>query len=205
MVTQDIRRIIPTQIAVLGTLAEFHHEPIPYDMAALVSLVTKINPDMLCLEMTPEQWQQRDFSQLPPEFGEALLPLAHQTDMVVVPVAGDSPPEPTAPGLRGTLIRLIRRWLAALQKRAPNPASINSGWRHFIADLFYILIDWLAGRHTRSVWKQHTDRVVMEVLNAIRRDPGCRVLVVANVRHCHHIRYKLKKYPEVQTVSFNEL
>ena len=46
-----------TRVAVLGTLAEFHREPIPYDLAALVRLVTDLGPDLLCLDMTPEQWQ----------------------------------------------------------------------------------------------------------------------------------------------------
>ena len=36
---------------------------------------------------------------LPPEFGQALLPLAYQTDMVVVPLAeADPPAEPSAAG-----------------------------------------------------------------------------------------------------------
>ena len=76
----------PTTIAVLGTLAEFHREPIPYNLTALVHLVADIHPDLLCLDMTTEQWQQQDFATLPPEYQEALLPLAEQTDIVVVPL-----------------------------------------------------------------------------------------------------------------------
>lgn len=55
----------PTQIAVLGALAEFHRDPLPYDLAALVALVAEINPDLLCLDISPEQWQRQDFSSLP--------------------------------------------------------------------------------------------------------------------------------------------
>jgi hypothetical protein len=49
-----------TRVAVLGTLAEFHREPIPYDLKALVQLVSQLNPDFLCLEMTPQQWHDQD-------------------------------------------------------------------------------------------------------------------------------------------------
>src|SRR5512141_817836 len=91
-----------TQVAVIGTLTEFHQEPLPYKLKALVKLVTDLRPDLLCLDITPDQWQRRDFADLPPEYREALLPLAHQTDMVVVPI-GDVQPleEPQAAGWRG--------------------------------------------------------------------------------------------------------
>ena len=46
----------PTPVAVLGTLAEFHREPIPYDLAALVRLAVTLRPDLLGLDMTTEQW-----------------------------------------------------------------------------------------------------------------------------------------------------
>ncbi len=49
-----------TPVAVLGTLAEFHKEPIPYDMKALIGLVSDLRPDLLCLDMTFEQWWQCD-------------------------------------------------------------------------------------------------------------------------------------------------
>src|SRR3972149_11760769 len=90
-----------TPVAVIGTLAEFHREPIPYDLSTLVRLVHDLKPDLLCLDITPDQWQRRDFADLPPEYREALLPLAHQTDIVVVPLAGGRPPQgPTAAGWR---------------------------------------------------------------------------------------------------------
>lgn len=202
----DHQAQVRTPVAVLGTLAEFHREPIPYDLKALIQLVAELHPDLLCLELTVEQWQHRDFSQLPPEYAEALLPLASQTDMVIVPVAGDmTSPEPTAPGLRGALIRLLRRWLAALQKAAPGPAAVNSGWRHALADLLYVLTAWLAGPGTWRLWKRYTALVVKEVLHTVRRDPGCRVLVVANARHCHHIRYQLRRHSEVEIRAFDRL
>jgi hypothetical protein len=65
------------RVAVLGTLAEFHREPIPYDMSVLLELVAEINPDLLCLDMTPEQWHESDFEGLPPEYQEAGSPDGH--------------------------------------------------------------------------------------------------------------------------------
>lgn len=195
-----------TPVAVLGTLAEFHKEPIPYDLNALVKLVSRLHPDLLCLDMTPEQWQQRDFGGLPPEYREALLPLAYQTDIVIAPIAGEHPPEETnAPGWRGKAISILRRWLATLQRTAPGPDAINQGLRHHIADLLYSLGGWLAGRTARKKLSEHTDHLTQAVLELARRDPDARILVVVNVRHCHIIRAALKKYPEIKVVKYLDL
>jgi len=195
-----------TMIAVLGTLADFHREPIPYNLGALVQLVRRIQPDLLCLDLTPEQWRTRTFADLPPEYREALLPLAHQTDIVVVPIAGECPPpEPAAPGWRGQVIRWARSGLAALHRSAPGPAAANQGWRHEAANWLYALIGWLAGPELQRDWKNHIDQLTRQVLETARRDPGRRILVAVNVRYCHHIRHALHGRPELRVVDLSEL
>lgn len=198
--------VVRTPVAVLGTLAEFHRHPIPYDLAALVRLVRALRPDLLCLEMTPEQWSRREFSDLPPEYRDALLPLAQQTDIVVVPIAGDRPPpEPTASSWRGSVIVLLRRLLAFVQRTAPGPAALNEGPLHHMADGLYGLIARLSGPEAVRAWRAHTDHLVAQVLSVARRDPGRRILVVVNLRHCHHIRPALRRHPQIREGSYSQL
>ncbi len=195
-----------TPVAVLGTLAEFHREPIPYDLDALVRLVIDLRPDLLCLDLSPDEWQKRDFDELPPEYREALLPLAYQTDIVIAPIGRAAPPqEPTASGWKGWFITQLRRWLASLQRTAPGPAAINQGLRHHVANLLYDAIALLVGQETYRQWKAHTDQLIRQVVEVVHRDPGCRILVVVNVRHCHVIRNALRKRPEVQVVEYRSL
>ncbi|HEY6102004.1 MAG TPA: hypothetical protein VI007_02135 [bacterium] len=190
-----------TRVAVLGTLAEFHREPIPYDLRSLVRLVETLRPDLLCLDMTVEQWRHEQFDDLPPEYRDALLPLAHQTDIVVVPIAGDRlPAEPSAQGWRGMLIALLRRLLASIQRSAPGPAALNEGNLHHVADSLYSMIAWLGGPQAVRAWQAHTNELVRQVLEVARRDPGRRILVVVNLRHCHHIRPALARHPEIRVV-----
>jgi hypothetical protein len=195
-----------TRVAVLGTLAEFHRDPIPYDLAALVKLVAQLGPDLLCLEITRDQWQRRDFSDLSPEYRDALLPLAHQTDIVVIPIAGEHlPPEPVASGWRGKVIGLFRHWLATVQHTMSSPDAANQGWRHEIANLLYYVIAVLAGGNALKQWKTHREQLIQQVLEVVERDPGRRVLVIVNLRHCHHIRPELRKHPEVEVVPYSRL
>ncbi len=194
-----------TPIAVLGTLAEFHQEAIPYDMQALVKLVQDIRPDLLCLDIAPEQWQQQDFDHLPPEYRVGLLPLAQQSDIVVVPV-GDKVTLNAAPsgGIKG-MIRLLRGALASIQRSAPGPDAVNQGWRHELSNWLYHLIEWLSGRSGEQRRREHTARLVQRVLETASRDPGSRILVVVNVQYCHRIRPLLRKQMNVQVVGYRVL
>lgn len=195
-----------TRVAVLGTLAEFHEEPIPYDLAALVQLVTDLRPDLLCLDLTPEQWQRRDFAGLPPEYREALLPLADQTDIVVVPIGDETTlDEAEARGWRGKVVDWLRKSLAALQSTASGPDAINHGIRHELANLLYHGIAELTGREVFRQRDEHVSHLTRKVLEVARRDPGTRVLVVVNVQFCHRIRPELGKHPGVEVVKYAQL
>jgi len=195
-----------TAVAVLGTLADFHREPIPYNLGALLHLVRDLQPDLLCLDMTKEEWAAQDFAELPLEYREALVPLAGQTDIVVVPVADERPsPEPVLQGVRATIGKRVKQALAYLQRSAPSPAAINQGLRHHLANDLYELLAGLQGGDLRRNAILHASRLAWNVVQAVRRDPGRRVLVVVNVRYCHYLRRYLRSYVDLQVVPFPEL
>jgi hypothetical protein len=66
------------------------------------------------------------------------------------------------------------------------------------------LIVRLAGQEARHAWQAHTAHLIQKVLEVVRRDPGRRVLIVVNVRHCHHIRPALRKR-QMGVVGYSEL
>jgi len=197
---------ILTRIAVLGTLTEFHADPLPYDLKSLVDLVAGINPDLLCLDMTLTQWQQQDFSRLPSEYREALLPLAAQTDMVVVPIGGEQAmPRATAVGWRNVLISGVRKLLGWLQATAPIPDAINQGWRHELANLLYSLARYLAGEAANHAYHTHIEQLTQAALQAAAHNPGNRLLVVTNIQYCHHIRPRLRQQPAIHETAYTNL
>lgn len=195
-----------TAVAVLGTLTEFHQQPLPYDLSALVDLVLAKNPDLLCLDMSLEQWQRQEFGSLPAEYVEALLPLAAQTDMVVAPIGGDQPmPSATAAGWRGRLIQLLRTWLAWLLRAAPGPTALNQGWRHDLGNALYGLTRRLAGREVELAYQQHIEQLVEAMQRVVKDNPGNRILVVTNIQYCHHIRPRLSRQANMMVKTIDEL
>lgn len=205
----------PTPVAVVGTLVEFRPEPTPYDLAALVDFVRRIGPDLLCLDLTLDQWRRRDFGGLPPEYRDALLPLAQQTDIVVVPIGDDERARGSiALGLAGP-----RRWLfdrlrgavGSLQSGADSPVAVDTGPSHWVAELLYHVMDWLQGGsalHSGSMLHgalAHREALAERVAELARRDSGRRILVVVNARYCHYLRRALGQRSEVRLVRYADL
>jgi hypothetical protein len=69
----------------------------------------------------------------------------------------------------------------------------------------YYLIAVVAGGNALEEWQTHREQLIQQVLEVVKRDPGRRVLVVVNLRHCHHIRPALRKQPEVEVVPYSRL
>lgn len=207
MTNSDILKpAYPTRVAVLGTLTEFHTNPLPYNLSSLVDLVATINPDLLCLDITLSQWQQRDFAHLPVEYREALLPLAAQTDMVVVPIGGEKEmPRTTAVGWRKKLIDNVRKLLGLMQANANSPDAINQGWRHELANLLYSLTRHLAGLDAKEAYQVHIRELTQTTLEVAANNPSNRILVVTNIQYCHHIRPRLRQQSNIQEITYTQL
>lgn len=195
-----------TRVAVLGTLAEFHGGAIPFDMSSLLELVASINPDLLCLDITPRQWRARDFEKLPLDYRDVLLPLAYQTDIVVAPIGGEinSAGEVTAE-MQLRAVHRLRKWIGLIQRTAPGPAAMNQGWRHDLANALYYAIWRLTSSDKRGEARAHADDLTKQLLVVSRRDPGARVLAVVNVQYCHLIRGRLLQFDEIEVTGFSEL
>jgi hypothetical protein len=175
-------------------------------MFALLELVAKINPDLLCLDITPRQWRERDFDKLPREYQEALLPLARQTDIVVAPIGRDKPPaKQVLGGRRGKVSNWLRKWIEFIQRTAPGPDATNQGWRHGLTNYFYDATRALSAGSGKREVMVYVDHLARNVLEVSRRDPGTRVLVVVNVQHCHIVRKQLRKSHDVEVTDHNDL
>lgn len=201
---------LPTPVAVVGTLAEFRREPVPYDPGELVRFVAAIDPDLLCLDMTPDEWRRRDFGGLPVEYRDALLPLASQTDIVVVPIGDDRTPArgdvPAPTGLRGWLRRRLRSTLARLARGTDSPVSVGEGVRHLLVEHLLHLLDAVErGRSAQRTTAAHRHALVDRILELAHRDPAARILVVVNARHCHQLRRTLREHQEVALIHHSNL
>lgn len=200
-----------SRVAVLGTLGEMHLQGSGFDLDTLGRIVADIRPDLLCAEIRPDDWATRDFDGLPPEYRDTLLPLSRRTDMVLVPVAGARSMELIKPrggrflAVRSTLVRILNAHLRWMQSGGRGVRKLNSGAWGAVCDRLCSLTARLCGREARRAWDAANRALHENVLVAIRRDPGRRVLVTVDCRRRHRLEQNLRADPHVELVDYERL
>jgi hypothetical protein len=200
-----------SRVAVLGTLGERHLEPIGYDLDALERVVREIEPDLLCAEIHPNDWAAHDVDGMSPEYRDALVPLAKRTDVVIVPVAGSrnrglvTPKGGRLLALRTFLVGLLNAHLRWMQRGNRGLGALNSGAWGAVCDGLCSLTARLCGRDVLREWDAANRALFENVLAAVRRDPGGRVLVTVDCRRRHRLEHELRGASEVELVHYETL
>ena len=198
-----------TRLALLGTLSDLHREPLAYDLACLRSLATDLAPDLLCAEITRDAWERRDLSAATLELREALAPVEAATDLVIVPVASSLKPYtgylPMAPWRR-TLVRALDRLLRWGGRKASRPEVVNG----VLFGAYCHMVCWLAERlwtvEQRAEWEAQNRAMAENIVQAVQREPGRRVLVAVQCQRVHRLRPWLHAHGELlEIVDYGEL
>lgn len=185
-----------TRLAILRTMGSLHNEPLRYDLQTLRSLVLNLAPDLLCADITREAWESGDLSGAHLEIAEALIPASHLTDTVLVPVAPSSQQFSDFRSPSGPRNWLARRFDALLrwgQRVADSPEAIHGTVFETFCHTVCALQEMTWSKTDRQVYEQRTQALAANILAAIRRDPGGRVLVVVQCQWHHTLEPLLKQ------------
>jgi hypothetical protein len=179
-----------TRLAILGTMSDLHRQPISYDLNCLQQVVADLSPDLLCAEITQEAWEQADLAQAAVQVREALAPLIASTDIVLIPVA-PSPKQyldfsPDS-GWRRRIVRNFDRLLGWGQIQANDVRNINGlGFGAFCHTVCW-LTEMFWTEQERAAWESQNRELVENVVRAVQRDSGRRVLVVVQCQRLHRL------------------
>lgn len=200
-----------TRVAVLGLLADLHELPAHYDVKALGQMIKDLHPDLLCAEIHLEDWRAGDLSSAPVVYRASLVSQARKADIVIIPVGvsnGDSGPVAKArrlSGWRSSLIRGLNKLQRWLERLADGPSGMNSDVFNLICDGMCTVHLRLSGLEVQRAWEQTNRGIVTNILVAIRRDPGRRVLVTVDCRRRRWLIQNLASQPEVELVDYHRL
>jgi hypothetical protein len=181
-------------------MSDLHRQPIAYDFGCLRKIVAEISPDLLCAEITQEAWEQDELSRGAPEVREALAPVIASTDIVLVPVAptpdqfSDFSPDS---GWRGRIAWTFGRLLHWMQIQANDVKTVNGPW--FGACCHTIC--WLTERFwtvkDRAAWERQNQELAENIIHAVQRDSGRRVLVAVQCQRLHRLLPLLRAHDDL--------
>jgi hypothetical protein len=163
----------------------------------------------LCTEITPDGWEKNDLSKAALEIREALAPVVTTSDIVLVPVAAASEQfhdYSPANGWRRNLVQGFDRVLHWGERLANRPEAING----VPFGLFCHTLCWLTEKmwteEDRMAWESQNKAMAENILQAVRRDPGMRVLVTLHCQRRHALLSLLKAHPDdLELVDYREL
>ena len=181
-------------------MSDLHQQPISYDLAYLRKIITEVSPDLLCAEITREDWEQENFSSAALEVREALAPVIASTDIVLIPVApsleqyADFAPDS---GWRRRLVRAFDRLLRWGLVRADDARTVNGPWFGAFCHTVCLVAESLWSSRDRAAWAKQNQEVVQNIVRAIQRDSGGRVLVAVQCQRLHRLTRLLKAHNDL--------
>jgi len=197
-----------TRLAALGTLSDLHRQPIAYDLNCLRALVADLAPDLLCAEITREAWEGGDLFTTAIEVREALAPVVAATDIVLVPVLPTSKQYADftpATGWHRDLVRTFDRLLQWGQRAADRPEAVNGALFGAFCHTLCTLTEMMWTAEDRAAWEAQNRALAENIVQTVRRDMGCRVLVAVQCQRKHWLDARLRREADVELVDYWEL
>jgi len=200
---------IKTRLAILRTMGDLHTEPLRYDLDSLRTIVANLTPDLVCVDITRVDWENGDLAKAPLEVREALVPVIQQTDSVLVPVA----PTPeqfsdyqATSGWRRDLSQTFDGWLKWGQRKANGPEAIHGMAFEAFCHTVCAMTEMTWSQANQAAHRDRNQVLADNIIQAIRRDPGRRVLVVIQCQWQHTLEPLLKKKAEwLDIVDYKDL
>lgn len=171
-------------------MSDLHSQPIAYDLACLRKVLTDLAPDLLCAEITRETWEREDLTQVSIDVREALATVVASTDIVLIPVA------PTAEqyadfapvlGWRRRLALPLNGLLRWGQIRADDVETVNGPWFGAFCHTACWLTESLWQAQDRARWARQNEELAENIIHAVQRDSGRRVLVAVQCQRLHRL------------------
>jgi hypothetical protein len=195
------------RLSVLGLMSDLHEESIPYNLDVLRRTVLEIEPDLLCLEMTHQAWDQANFRDAALPVRETLAPAAATSSIVIIPVAA-RPQERSDYNQRSGARSRIANALDSLHRAVQRRSTIRTihsrpynAFCHTICELEEALWEPSA----REAWKAENRAMLQQIIDAAQRDPGRRILTATQCHRKHWLDDRLAEHPGIELVDYWQL
>lgn len=200
---------VRTRLAVLGTMADMHLQPVAYDLARLRTIVAELAPDLLFAEITRDAWEKGGLSNAALEVRAALAPLVAASDIVLIPVIPSLEQFTdftSSAGWQRSLVRGFDRILRWGQRKANRPETINGVTFGAFCHTLCWLTEKMWTENDRLAWEAQNKAMAENILQAVRRDPGRRALVTLRCQRQHELLALLRAHSdEFEIVDYRDL
>lgn len=214
--TAVVAQQAPTRVFVVATLYRRHAETPAYSHDTLRTIIRRIAPTAVVLDVSPRELREQRVHPSKAEYPEVIFPMVREAGWRAY--AGE-PDEPEFSRIVEELraahaafrtdnaeaaaadSEFERATFAALARLWRTPADVNGGVTERLLSARRALQDALAGPQVASAWSRWNARAVEVVLEAVRANPGGKVLVLIGVENTALLRPALRDQPGLTLVD----
>lgn len=204
------------EVFLLGTLYKRHEQVPSYNVDALVRIVEKVAPDVLVLDVTPDELRKRAVHASKIEYTNGLFPLMEKRQFISYPAEPAEPMfseiveglkgrlqqfEREQPALSANFKRTEKNMYAVLAKHWTSAARVQDDVTGEMIDSAARLQGEIVGPVMKDAderWDRHTADMV---LRAVREHPGKRVLVLTGIRNRPLVQRHLQADSSIKLVD----
>lgn len=212
--------IPPTQVAVLATLHQLHATTPAYSFEALGRAIERLQPDVLCVELQPDDLQRRPAEPTKQEYTEVVYPLIDRHHYRLYAM---EPAEPAyssiltpyiqagqdfsvrAPEQAEAFSRYSDGAYIGLQAYWTSPTRVNDAVTDSVLRAKHELQQAMVGNGERTGWERWNQQFLGVILQAAKENPGKRIVVVVGAEHGYWLRGHLAQAAGVQLLDTAEL
>jgi hypothetical protein len=203
---------LPAEVIVLSTLHQLHEETPGYSFNDLATIIETLEPDILAVELTAADLENRREQPVKQEYQRAVFPLLERHDYRLVPL---EPPQP----LYGELVNLFREAQKSLSETNPaaatafdlytdslyemlrarwrSPAAVNARETDLLFESKHRFQAALFGSGDEQAWEQWNRYFLRQILAAAASHPGQRILALVGAEHGYWLRAQLAESPVI--------
>ncbi|WP_426689643.1 hypothetical protein [Rhodanobacter ginsengiterrae] len=210
----------PARVAVLVTLHQLHTTTPGYSFDALGRAIEQLQPDVLCVELQPDDLKRRPTEPTKQEYPAVIYPLIDRHHYRVYAL---EPAEPVygeilkpyiqagqdfsvgKPEQAEAFSRYSDGVYAGLQSYWTSPARVNDEVTDAVLRAKHELQQAMVGEGERVGWERWNHHFLDVILTAAKENPGKRIVVTVGAEHGYWLRGQLARAAGVRLLDASVL
>ena len=209
-------------IVILGTLHQYHLKQEFYSLDVLERIIERINPDVICVELTAEDLKTEREQRVKVEYPMCILPLAKKRGYKIVPMEPDEPEYSRLINIIKQLNKKIEsdetmkmkseifnQYTESLYEFLFNywksPADVNSDITNALFEVKHKFQDALFGPLQREGWEEWNIHFLNTILKTMKKYKGKKILVTVGAEHVYWLKKRLKNNSTIKLEEISEI
>lgn len=209
-----------TTVIIIATLHQFHLKSQFYSLNNLRTIIEKINPDVICVELTEKDLKDKTPQTVKIEYPQCILPLSQEKGYILFPMEPDEPDYSMEVKRYQQLykrlgskepdkIQIFNQYTEALYDYLfsywNSHIDVNSSLTDALFEVKHNFQESLFGSTERKCWKEWNTHFLNAILKTCRAHKDKTILVTVGVEHVYWIKKHLKANQKIELIGINEL